>query len=113
VTVAILNADKRIGTHVFTTVLRNDAGLRLTAVMIDNGDDANDLDRITYPTGCTRSHDADRNAATTFSLKRGDYDWRQQRMDHIKWPTCWAYALRVCGPRGKDLNLRPPGLWGN
>ena len=53
-TVTILNADKRIGTHVFTTVLRNDAGLRLTAVMIDNGDDANELDRITYPTGCTR-----------------------------------------------------------
>jgi hypothetical protein len=30
VTVTILNADKQIGTHVFTTVARNDAGLRWT-----------------------------------------------------------------------------------
>jgi hypothetical protein len=42
--------DKRIGTHVFTAVARNDAGLRWTAVTIDNGDDAkNALDRITIP----------------------------------------------------------------
>jgi len=27
---AVLNADKRIGTHVFTTVARNDAALRWT-----------------------------------------------------------------------------------
>jgi hypothetical protein len=38
VTVTILNADKRIGTHVFATVARNDAGLRWTAVTIDNGE---------------------------------------------------------------------------
>jgi hypothetical protein len=37
VTVTILNADKRIGTHVFATVARNDAGLRWTTVTIDNG----------------------------------------------------------------------------
>jgi hypothetical protein len=48
--VAIRNPDKRIGTHVFTAVARNDAGLRWTAVTIDNGDDAKDaLDRITIP----------------------------------------------------------------
>ena len=39
-----------IGTHVFTAMARNDAGLRWTAVTIDNGDDAKDaLDRISIP----------------------------------------------------------------
>jgi hypothetical protein len=48
--VTIRNPDKPIGTHVFTAVARNDAGLRWTAVTIDNGDDAKDaLDRITIP----------------------------------------------------------------
>jgi len=46
----IRNPDKPIGTHVFTAMARNDAGLRWTAVTIDNGDDAKDaLDRITLP----------------------------------------------------------------
>jgi hypothetical protein len=50
VPVTIRNPDKRIGTHVFTAVARNDAGLRWTAVTIDNGDDAKDaLDRVTIP----------------------------------------------------------------
>jgi len=50
VPVTIRNLDKPIGTHVFTAVARNDAGLRWTAVTIDNGDDAKDaLDRITIP----------------------------------------------------------------
>jgi hypothetical protein len=50
VPVTIRNPDKPIGTHVFTAVARNDAGLRWTAVTIDNGDDARDaLDRITIP----------------------------------------------------------------
>jgi chemotaxis protein histidine kinase CheA len=50
VPVTIRNPDKRIGTHVFTAIARNDAGLRWTAVTIDNGDDAkNALDRITIP----------------------------------------------------------------
>ena len=48
--VTIRNPDKRIGTHVFTAMARNDAGLRWTAVTIDNADDAKDaLDRITIP----------------------------------------------------------------
>jgi L,D-transpeptidase catalytic domain len=48
--VTIRNPDKPIGTHVFTAMARNDAGLRWTAVTIDNGDDAKDaLDRITIP----------------------------------------------------------------
>ncbi len=48
--VTIRNPDKPIGTHVFTAVAGNDAGLRWTAVTIDNGDDAKDaLDRITIP----------------------------------------------------------------
>jgi hypothetical protein len=50
VPVTIRNPDRRIGTHVFTAMARNDAGLRWTAVTIDNGDDAKDaLDRITIP----------------------------------------------------------------
>ena len=48
--ITIRNPDKPIGTHVFTAMARNDAGLRWTAVAIDNGDDAKDaLDRITIP----------------------------------------------------------------
>jgi L,D-transpeptidase catalytic domain len=50
--VTIRNPDKPIGTHVFTAMARNDAGLRWTAVTIDNGDEAkNALDRITIPQG--------------------------------------------------------------
>src|SRR5262245_37134814 len=50
VPVTIRNPDKPIGTHVFTAMARNDAGLRWTAVTIDNGDDAKGaLDRITIP----------------------------------------------------------------
>jgi hypothetical protein len=50
VPVTIRNPERRIGTHVFTAMARNDAGLRWTAVTIDNGDDAKDaLDRITIP----------------------------------------------------------------
>jgi hypothetical protein len=50
VPVMIRNPDKPIGTHVFTAMARNDAGLRWTAVTIDNSDDAKDaLDRITIP----------------------------------------------------------------
>src|SRR6516162_5106462 len=52
--VTIRNPDKPIGTHVFTAMARDGAGLgaglRWTAVTIDNGDDAKDaLDRITIP----------------------------------------------------------------
>jgi L,D-transpeptidase catalytic domain len=48
--VTIRHPDKPIGTHVFTAMARNDAGLRWTAVTIDNRDDAKDaLDRITIP----------------------------------------------------------------
>src|SRR5215471_3708414 len=50
VPVTIRNPDRPLGTHVFTAMARNDAGLRWTAVTIDNGDDASDaLDRITIP----------------------------------------------------------------
>jgi L,D-transpeptidase catalytic domain len=50
VPVVIRNPDRPIGTHVFTAMARTDAGLRWTAVTIDNGDDAKDaLDRITIP----------------------------------------------------------------
>jgi L,D-transpeptidase catalytic domain len=50
VPVTIRNPDKPIGTHVFTAMARSDAGLRWSAVTIDNGDDATDaLDRVTIP----------------------------------------------------------------
>lgn len=50
VPITIRNPDQPIGTHVFTAVAREGAGLRWTAVTIDNGDDArNALDRITIP----------------------------------------------------------------
>src|SRR6267378_4191686 len=50
VPVTIRSPDKRIGTHVFTAMARSEAGLRWTAVTIDNGDDAKDaLDRISIP----------------------------------------------------------------
>jgi hypothetical protein len=50
VPVKIRNPDKPIGTHVFTAMARNDAGLRWSAVTIDNGDDAKGaLDRVTIP----------------------------------------------------------------
>jgi len=50
VPVTIRNPEKRIGTHVFTATARTDAGLRWTAVTVDDGDDAKDaLDRITIP----------------------------------------------------------------
>lgn len=50
VPVTIRDPDQPIGTHVFTAMARNGAGLRWTAVTIDGGDDAkNALDRITIP----------------------------------------------------------------
>jgi hypothetical protein len=48
--VTIRNPEQPIGTHIFTAVAKGDAGLRWTAVTIDNGDEAKDaLDRITIP----------------------------------------------------------------
>ena len=50
VPVTIRDPDKPIGTHVFTAMARNDAGLRWSAVTIDHADSAKDaLDRITIP----------------------------------------------------------------
>ncbi len=50
VPVKIRNPEKPIGTHVFTAMARNGAGLRWTVVTIDDADDAKDaLDRITIP----------------------------------------------------------------
>lgn len=50
VPITIRDPGKPLGTHVFTAVASNDAGLRWTAVTIEHGDDAkNALDRITIP----------------------------------------------------------------
>jgi lipoprotein-anchoring transpeptidase ErfK/SrfK len=48
--VSIRNPEKRIGTHVFTAMAPDEAGLRWTAVTIDPSTNAKDaLDRITIP----------------------------------------------------------------
>ena len=48
--VTIRDPDRPLGTHVFTAMAGSEAGLRWTAVTIDNGDNANNaLDRITIP----------------------------------------------------------------
>ena len=50
VPITIRDPKKPIGTHVFTAMTRDDAGLRWTAVTIDDADDAKGaLDRITIP----------------------------------------------------------------
>ncbi|WP_316213514.1 MULTISPECIES: L,D-transpeptidase [unclassified Bradyrhizobium] len=50
VPVTIRDPNRPIGTHVFTAMAQNGAGLRWSVVTIDNGDDAkNALDRITIP----------------------------------------------------------------
>jgi L,D-transpeptidase catalytic domain len=50
VPVAIRDAGRPIGTHVFTAVARSDKGLRWTAVTVDGTESAKDaLDRITIP----------------------------------------------------------------
>jgi lipoprotein-anchoring transpeptidase ErfK/SrfK len=49
VPITIRDPGKPIGTHVFTAVARNDAGLRWTAVTVDGDDARNALDRITIP----------------------------------------------------------------
>jgi hypothetical protein len=50
VPVAIRNPEKPIGTHVFTAMARNDAGLRWSAVTIEHSNDARDaFDRVTIP----------------------------------------------------------------
>jgi hypothetical protein len=54
VPITIRNPERRIGTHVFTAMARKDAGLRWTAVTIDDADDAKDaLDRIAIPQNVT------------------------------------------------------------
>ena len=50
VPVKISNPGKRIGTHVFTAMAKNDSGLRWSVVTIDESDDARSaLDRVTIP----------------------------------------------------------------
>ena len=49
VPVTIRDPNKRIGTHVFTAMARNDAGLRWSVVSIDGNDAKDALDRVTIP----------------------------------------------------------------
>ena len=64
VPVTIRDPDKPIGTHVFTAMARNDAGLRWTAVTIDNGRRCQGRARPHHHSaGRARPHRADRIAA--------------------------------------------------
>ncbi len=64
VPVTIRDPDRPIGTHVFTAMARDGAGLRWTVVSIDEGDDAKDaLDRITIPQDVLDFARADGSAA--------------------------------------------------
>ncbi len=48
--ITIRDPNRRIGTHIYTAVARDGAGLRWTEVTIDGGDDAKSaLDRVTIP----------------------------------------------------------------
>jgi hypothetical protein len=50
VPVTIRNPDQPLGTHIFTAMAKNDAGLRWSVVTIENGDDAKAaLDRVIIP----------------------------------------------------------------
>ncbi|NEW97369.1 L,D-transpeptidase [Rhodopseudomonas sp. BR0G17] len=50
VPVTIRDPERPIGTHIFTAMARNDAGLRWSAVTIESADDAKSaLDRVTIP----------------------------------------------------------------
>src|SRR4051794_38429403 len=54
VPITIRDSDRPIGTHVFTAMARSDAGLRWSAVSIDEADNAKDaLDRITFRRMCS------------------------------------------------------------
>ncbi len=64
VPVAIRDPDRPIGTHVFTAMASNDAGLRWSVVTIENGDGAKEaLDRITIPQDVIDRIGPDRPAA--------------------------------------------------
>src|SRR5215472_1056199 len=115
VPVTIRNPDKPIGTHVFTAVARNGAGLRWTAVTIDNGDDAKDaLDRITIPQDVL-----DRIAPTALprsSIIVSDEPLSRETNDHTEF-----VAVLNNQPQGGFLMRRPSvgvrvargNYWGN
>src|SRR5215813_9983067 len=115
VPVTIRNPDKRIGTHVLTAMARKGAGLRWTAVTIDNGDDAKDaLDRITIPKDVL-----DRIAPTALprsSIIVSDEPLSRETNDHTEF-----VAVLNNQPQGGFLMRRPTvgvrvargNYWGN
>jgi len=115
VPVTIRNPDKPIGTHVFTAMARNGAGLRWTVVTIDNGDDAKDaLDRITIPQDVL-----DRIAPTALprsSIVVSDEPLSRETNDHTEF-----VAVLNNQPQGGFLMRRPTvgvrvargNYWGN
>jgi hypothetical protein len=115
VPVTIRNPDKPIGTHVFTAMARNGAGLRWTVVTIDDGDDAKDaLDRITIPQDVL-----DRIAPTALprsSIVVSDEPLSRETNDHTEF-----VAVLNNQPQGGFLMRRPTvgvrvargNYWGN
>jgi L,D-transpeptidase-like protein len=137
VPVTIRNPDKPIGTHVFTAMARNDAGLRWTAVTIDDGDDAKGaLDRITIPrdvldriapTALPRSSiiisdealSRETNYRTEFvavlsNQPQGGFITRKPTTDVLvandngfPFFRSWGFQAGDPGPRGNDRRLQP------
>src|SRR5262249_20921727 len=106
---------KPIGTHGFRAIARNDAGLRWTAITIDNGDDARAaLDRITTPQDVL-----DRIAPTALprsSIIVSDEPLSRETSDHTEF-----VAVLNNQPQGGFLMRRPSvgvrvargNYWGN
>jgi lipoprotein-anchoring transpeptidase ErfK/SrfK len=137
VPVTIRNPEKPIGTHVFTAMARNGAGLRWSAVTIDEGDGARSaLDRITIPqdvldriapTALPRSSiiisdeplSKETNYRTEFVAVLGNQpqggfitrkpqpETRIARDDGHSFFRSWDAPPRSAGPRGPDFWARP------
>src|SRR5262249_5773547 len=113
--VTIRNPDKPIGTHVFTAMAHNDAGLPWPAVTSDTGDDAKDApDRIPIPQDVL-----DRIAPTALprsSIVVSDEPLSRETNDHTEF-----VAVLNDQPQGGFLMRRPTvgvrvargNYWGN
>ena len=137
VPVTIRDPGRRIGTHVFTAMARSGAGLRWSAVTIDDGDDAKDaLDRITIPqevldriapTALPRSSivisdeplSAETNYRTEFvavlsNQPQGGFITRKPSTesviasDEAGTTTASASFSSAIGPQGVAIRVRPP-----
>jgi hypothetical protein len=79
--VAILDADRPIGTHVFTAVARTDTGLRWSVVALDNGRPAAVVEAHVEPVPPYASAAKARWIASSFRRKCGTAFRRRCRRD--------------------------------